>query len=234
MAKHLRKPIKYTLYIIMGWAAVVTLFLLFQTVGKFLEEVFAILKTGDQAQLIAYISGRSAFGGMFILYVMAVLQVVSVVLPGMLIQVSGALIFGWWKAFIICWCGFVSGNALVFCAARIMGKSLTDTLNLDSKNTWLVKQMNSRDPAFVTALACMIPGVPNGIIPYIASRTKLYLNQYVKAVAKSCWIQILLNCIAGHFLVRGEFTFSIFAISLQICILLVIARYRDRILSYRK
>ena len=234
MAKHLKKPVKYTLYGIMACATAVTLFLLIRTVGRFLEEVFVILQHGSQEELMAYISSRSRLGGFLILYIMSVLQVVSVVLPGMLIQVSGALLFGWWRSFFICWAGFVSGNALVFIAARIMGKSLTEVLNRNPKNGWLIRQMNSRDPGFVTALACMIPGIPNGIIPYLAARTRLYLSQYTESVAKSCWIQILLNCIAGHFLVRGQYQFTIFAILLQVVILIVIANNKDRILSYRR
>jgi uncharacterized membrane protein YdjX (TVP38/TMEM64 family) len=231
MAKHLRKPIKYTLYIIMAWASVMTLFLLFQTVGAFLGELLMILRHGSQEELMAYLARRSQLGGLTILFFMSVLQVISIVLPGMLIQVSGALIFGWWKSFIVCWLGFVAGNALVFCVARITGKQLTEVLSSEKKNTWLVRQMNQHDPAFVTALACMIPGVPNGIIPYIAARTKLYLSEFVPAVAGSCWIQILLNCIAGHFLVRGQYAFTIFAIIVQIVLLLVIAGNREKILN---
>ena len=234
MARHLRKPIRYTLYLIIGAASALTLFLLFRTIGSFFSEIYVILRHGSQAELMEYLSRRSQLGGLTILYFMSVLQVISIILPGILIQVSGALIFGWWKSFIVCWLGFVSGNALVFIAARIMGKQMSEMLSLDRKNTWLVRQMNRHDPAFVTALACMVPGIPNGIIPYIAARTRLYLHEFIYAVAESCWIQILLNCIAGHFLIRGQYAFTIFAIILQVVILLVIAKNRDRLLNEQK
>ena len=227
MARKLKKPVKSALKGIAAAAAIITLLLLFKMLYGFIRELVIILEHNDREELMLFISEKPAWSGLFTLYIMSVLQVVSVVLPGMLIQVSGALIFGWWKAFLLCWAGFVSGNALIFVTARIMKRSVTEAFRIESKNGWLIKEMNRHDPAFVTAFACMIPGIPNGIIPYIASRTRLYLHQFVIAVASSCWIQILLNCIAGHFLVRGKYGFTIFAFALQIVLLAVMTKFRD-------
>ncbi len=232
MARKLKKPVRNALKGIAAAAAIITLLLLFKMLYGFIRELVIILEHNDREELMMFISEKPAWSGLFTLYVMSVLQVVSVILPGMLIQVSGALIFGWWKAFLICWAGFVSGNALIFIAARIMKRSVTEAFRIEAKNGWLIKEMNRRDPAFVTAFACMIPGIPNGIIPYIASRTRLYLHQFVTAVASSCWIQILLNCIAGHFLVRGKYGFTIFAFALQIVLLAVMTRYRDPLFDF--
>ena len=234
MAKRLRKPVKNLLLWIAGGAAVVTLVMLLRVVGLYIKDLIVVLEHNDRQELMDFISSGSEMSGLFTIFVMSILQVVSIVLPGMLIQVSGALIYGWWKAFIVCWLGFVSGNALVFAAARIMKRSMTDALHLEKKGGWLIREMNRHNPAFVTAIACMVPGVPNGIIPYIAARTKLYLSQYVEAVASSCWIQILLNCIAGHFLVRGQYLFTVFAMLMQVVILIVVAKNREKILDLKK
>lgn len=227
MARKLKKPVRNMLYGIAAAAAVITLLLLFKMLYGFTRELVIILEHNDRDELMRFINEKPVWSGLFALYVMSVLQVISIVLPGMIIQVSGALIFGWWKSFLICWFGFVSGNALIFIAARIMKRSITEAFRIESKSGWLIREMNRHDPSFVTAFACMIPGIPNGIIPYIASRTRLYLHQFVIAVASSCWIQILLNCIAGHFLVRGEYRFTVFAFGLQIVILAVMTKYRE-------
>ena len=216
MARKLKKPVKYTLLWIAGIAGVITLFLLLRTIGLYLLDLYTVLEHNDQQELIEYLSRGSELSGLFTVYVMSILQVVSIILPGILVQMSSALIYGWWKSFIVCWLGFVSGNAIVFVAA------------------WLIRQMNRRDPAYAVALACMVPGIPNGIIPYIAARSKLYLHQFVYAVGASCWIQIVLNCIAGHFLAHGHYIVSLIAILLQIAMLFVVTANRERILSFHK
>ena len=234
MARKLKKPVKYTLLWIAGIAGVITLFLLLRTIGLYLLDLYTVLEHNDQQELIEYLSRGSELSGLFTVYVMSILQVVSIILPGILVQMSSALIYGWWKSFIVCWLGFVSGNAIVFVAARIMSKSLTDALHLERRGGWLIRQMNRRDPAYAVALACMVPGIPNGIIPYIAARSKLYLHQFVYAVGASCWIQIVLNCIAGHFLAHGHYIVSLIAILLQIAMLFVVTANRERILSFHK
>ena len=105
---------------------------------------------------------------------------------------------------------------------------------LEQKNGWLLNKMNSADPRFVTALACMIPGIPNGIIPYVAQRCDMRLYSFVFAIAASSWINILLNCIAGHFLARGEYMFTFIAFGLQLVILAVVAMNKEKILGTDK
>jgi len=231
MAKRLRKPYRRILYGMIIIAGSVCLFLLLRTIYLFVKEIVIILEHNNQEELLDFLRGKSEWTGLFTLFWMSFLQVVSVVLPGMLVQVVGAVIFGWWKAFVTCWLGFVSGNAFVFVIARILGKSVTDALNLDKKGGWLIRAMNRSHPGFVISMASMIPAVPNGIIPYIAARSKLYLSEFVLAVGISCWIQILLNCIAGHFLIRGEYLFTIIAFVLQILLLVVIMKNKDTIMN---
>lgn len=231
MARRLKKPYRYIFYGTITILVGLLLFLLIRMIVEFAGQLIVVLEKNDREALMNFLSEQSEFSGLLTLYFMSILQVASIVLPGMLVQVSGALVYGWWKSFIACWLGFVSGNVIVFIAARIMGRSVTDALNLDLKGGWLVRTMNRKNPAFVTALACMIPGIPNGIIPYIAARSKLYVSEFAKSVALSCWLQILLNCIAGHFLVRGQYIFTIFAFLLQIVILFVLTKNRDKILN---
>ena len=232
MAKRLKKPYRRILYGMIILASAICLFLLGRMIFIFVKDIVIMLEHNNQDELIEYFSDKSEWSGLIILFFMSFLQVVSVVLPGMLIQVVGAVIFGWWKAFLTCWLGFLCGNAFVFIMARILGKSVTDALNLDKKGGWLIKAMNKNNPDFVIAMASMIPAVPNGIIPYIAARSKLYLGEFVLSVGISCWIQILLNCIAGHFLIRGEYLFTIIAFILQIILLVVIMKNKDTIMDH--
>ena len=53
-----------------------------------------------------------------------------------------------------------------------------------------------RHPAYMTAMACLIPVLPNGIIPYAAARTKIRLYEF--ALAMVLGINSLSALIAGR------------------------------------
>ncbi|MBR3363392.1 MAG: VTT domain-containing protein [Solobacterium sp.] len=223
-----------TLYLILIALIVLTGVICWFMFKDVLVEMITLIRNGDEQQLSAFLAGQSMFTGLVALFLVSILQVVSIVLPGPVFQVAGAVIFGWWRSFLVCWAGFVCGNGLVFFLARFFGRSLTEALGLEQKNGWLLNKMNSADPRFVTALACMIPGIPNGIIPYVAQRCDMRLYSFVFAIAASSWINILLNCIAGHFLARGEYMFTFIAFALQLVILAIVALNKDRILGTDK
>ncbi|MBQ3459326.1 MAG: VTT domain-containing protein [Solobacterium sp.] len=230
----MRKINRKTLYLILIALIVLTGVICWFMFKDVLVEMIALIRNGDEQQLSAFLAGQSLFTGLAALFLVSILQVVSIVLPGPVFQVAGAVIFGWWRSFLVCWTGFVCGNGLVFFLARFFGRSLTEALGLEQKNGWLLNKMNSADPRFVTALACMIPGIPNGIIPYVAQRCDMRLYSFVFAIAASSWINILLNCIAGHFLARGEYMFTFIAFALQLIILAVVALNKEKILGTDK
>lgn len=209
-----------------------TVYILWKIFGDEIIQLFELIKRGNEDEIAAYLNSQSSWGGYFVLFVIQALQVVSIFFPGMVIQIAGALIYGWWRSFLICWLGFVFGNALVFAVARVLGKSIQFAFSgEDKKENWLMQKINDGNPTFVVAVACLVPGVPNGIIPYIAARTKITLKSFVLAVAGSSWIQILLNCIAGHFLRNGQYLFMVFAFALQIALIVVISKNRDKLLN---
>lgn len=230
----MRKINRKTLYLILIALIVLTGVICWFMFKDVLVEMIALIRSGDEEQLSAFLAGQSLFNGLAALFLVSILQVISIVLPGPVFQVAGAVIFGWWRSFLVCWTGFVCGNGLVFFLARFFGRSLTEALGLEQKNGWLLNKMNSADPRFVTALACMIPGIPNGIIPYVAQRCDMRLYSFVFAIAASSWINILLNCIAGHFLARGEYMFTFIAFALQLVILAVVALNKEKILGTDK
>ena len=83
----------------------------------------------------------------------------------------------------------------------------------------------------VAGLACMVPGVPNGIIPYVAEQAHITGRNYTKAVAATAWLQILTHCLCGHFLIREKYLTAVLIYGTQIAVIAVIAWKRDVILG---
>lgn len=228
MAKKVKQIGKNTLILLAIIIVVMMCYIVYKTFGNQFVELFRILEHGNQQELTAYLQQQSTFGGYFVLWLICVMQVISIFFPGMVIQIAGALIYGWWKSFLICWIGFVSGNCVAFCVGRIFKKNVRSLLK---KENALIEKINQGHPVFVVAISCMIPGIPNGIIPYISAQTNISTKDYVIAVASSCWIQILLNCIAGHFLAQGEYIFMVLAFLLEILIIFLVTKNKDKLMK---
>lgn len=231
MSDKLTKVNKKLIVAILIGVILLTAYLIYAFFGDFFAELYNLIKTGDQEKIAEYLNSRSQWGGYAALFFCSILQVISIFMPGMVIQITGALIYGWWRSFLICWLGFTAGNALVFIFARIFGKSIQIATDTEGKSTWLMSKINSGNPVLVIAVACMIPGIPNGIIPYIAARSIITLKEFVEAVFASSSVQILLNCVIGHFLVRGEWMWMILAIAVEAVMIYIVIKYRDRLIN---
>ena len=219
---------------ILAIATVITLtiWLIVRLFGKQFTVLFQMLNRGDEDEIAAYLNAQGKWRGMLSIYLISILQVVSIFIPGMVIQLAAGLVYGWPRGFLMTYTGFVSGNVLVFLVARKLGSKINDLMPKSAKSNWLVDKINGANSAFVIGLACLIPGVPNGIIPYLASTTDLTPKKFAFAIAASCWIQILCNCIAGHFLVRGEYLFMILSFAVQILIIVLVASNREKVLAW--
>lgn len=196
--------------------------------GPQLPELIRLIREDKEDEIADFLAGQGQWRGLLSLFFLSMIQVVSVVIPGIIIQFVGGMLYSWWKAFIMCYLGFVFANVLVFRFAR----TFRQTVKADKKKTgWLMSTVNKYDPAFVFALACLVPGIPNGIIPYFAAASKLRTSEYAASVALSSWVQILSNCIAGHFLMQGQIGFMILSFALQIALIIACGLNRKRILD---
>ena len=220
---------KFLLLCAVIFGTVVVIAIIYGMSGAFFKQLFILLRNGDEDAIYDYINGQTRWVGMVSVVILCILQVASIILPSLVIHIAAALIYNWPIAFILCWVGFVLGNALVFAVARLFGNAITDLFNIQN-TSWIMNAINSAHPAFVVALACMVPGLPNGIIPYVAARSKITFHHYVFAVAVSSWPQIMLNCMAAYFFKTGDYFYVILTIVIQVILIAVVTINRDRII----
>jgi uncharacterized membrane protein YdjX (TVP38/TMEM64 family) len=77
----------------------------------------------------------------------------------------------------------------------------------------------------------MVPAIPNGVIPFIAAKRSMTAKEYVKAVAMGSWLQILTSCMAGQFIIQGQWLFTGLAIAFQCVIIAVILWKKEWFMS---
>ena len=182
--------------------------------GNKIPGLIPLLKEGDSQKIADYLAQETGIRGVIAVILLQGIQVASIVMPGMAIQVAAGLIYGWLEGFLMCYFGFVLSNLCVFLFARRMGSDRIRDVSMSPTSQWLMEK-------FMVVIACMVPAIPNGIIPYLAARTEITAKEYVSAVAMGSWLQILLACMAGQFIINGQWLYTVLTVVFQ-CLVIVI------------
>ena len=192
--------------LILAAAFAVVLAIILLSLNAILPGFADVIQRGDQQELIAYIRGFGSIGGVALAFLLQFVQIISIFFPGGPIQVAIGVVFGTLWGFVICHMGYVLANLVVFFSARRLGNRLEQLFSkeggTDSRFRFLTE---SKHPAFVVALSCLIPMLPNGLVPYIAARTKIPFGQFVVSVyLGSIPTLFMLNAI-GNKLLHGDY-----------------------------
>ncbi|MBR2801189.1 MAG: VTT domain-containing protein [Erysipelotrichaceae bacterium] len=213
---------------------VVLIFLLaglfWQRYGNSIHNLILVLEHGSEQEIENYLRARDFSKGLFLVFLISVFQVVSIIIPGMPIQIAAGSIYGWWGAFLVCYLGFVFANIVIFIIARLLSGKI-DLFSRFEAGRKMKERLDGDDPLYWMAMAYLVPGVPNGIIPHVAANSRITLADFLLAVSSTVWIQIALNCAAGYFLVREEYTFMVLSFLLQIGLILLARRNKDKLLQ---
>ena len=211
-------------------------FLLWLFFGDTLTDLIKLVFSGKEDAVEEYLKQNGAWKGLLSTFILSALQVISIFFPGFAIQIAAGVIFGWSRAFLACYFGYVFGNILVFFVARKLGDQITDLIPTSKRNREssmkLIEKMKSTRPTLVVAVANLLPIIPNGIIPYIAARSSIRNIRFTEAIMATCWIQIFFNCLAGGFLKHGQIGFMIGALAIQILLLVVVSKEGNRIMDW--
>lgn len=188
----------------------VTAALIVETFRLLLPGLWSAFTSGDEAALSLYLNDQGRVRSFMILWFLSFVQVLSIVIPAMPVQLAAGIAYGPWKGFLSSFSASALANLSVFFLARRLAPAI-EALTADSPK--ISKMLNSvrasKDPWYYTILAFMTPGLPNGIIPYAAAHANMSAGLFCKAIFISLPVPTLLTCAAGSFILSGDWTFSI-------------------------
>lgn len=194
---------------------------------KEMPELWPLLKEGNEEEVAAYLGSQPPLIGMLCTALLAFLQPLSIVLPGAPIQIAAGVVYGTLKGFLICHSAYVLANIMVFYLARIMrGKMDQHLTRFSGKIDFLKKE---RHPAYMTAMACLIPVLPNGIIPYAAARTKIRLHEFVLAVVLGSFFPVLVMCAVGKRILHGDYLYAATLLIFDFLVVFILTKYRNKV-----
>lgn len=192
------------LVLVFAFAIVLSIILL--SLNAILPGFIDILEYGDQQAIVSYIREFGSVGSVALALLLQFVQIISIFFPGGPIQIAIGIVFGTYGGFFICLFGYVLSNIAVFFSVRKLGNRLdrlfSSGIDRPSRFRFLT---DARYPGYVVALTCLIPMLPNGLVPYIAARTKITFRQFLLSVSIGCIPTLLLLNAIGNKLLHGDY-----------------------------
>lgn len=202
-----------------------TLLLFYKTFVPLAPELWAALKSGNEEKIELFLNQSGKWKGLIYLFMLQAIQVISIILPGAPIEVAGGMAYGFIRSFIVCHLSFVTANILIFMLGR---RFRTDFLNGDKMNKAL-EFLNKGDPFVAIILCFMVPIVPNGIIPYAASATKISALKYAVGVYLGSSVQMFMMCAVGRYILSRNYLYIAILFILDFIAMAVIYKKRDKL-----
>ncbi len=194
--------------VILGFVAAAATLVYFAFVAT-MPDLWPILKSGDEQQIEQYLRNSDRNAGMFFVALLQMVQVLSVVLPGAPIQIAAGIVYGVWRSFLLCWLSSVAANALVFGLSRKLGSRLDRWLPVERRRSRLDALKRSQSAGYMTVMACLIPVLPNGIIPHIMSRTEIVWWKFTLAMAGGSAFPVFMLCAMGNRILHGDYLLAV-------------------------
>ncbi len=186
----------------------VALFTAIYLIRNFIPGMIQLLKDGEPDQIGAYLRSQGKIG-IVILVALQVLQTITIVFPGIPIYVAAGMVYGKFWGMVICYLTYIVSNCAVFIFARKMDAVSEKIISGRKKKkegeevaTSLLQR--TKYPGYITAALCVIPVVPNGLVPYIAARTEIPFKRFLLSIAVGCFPGILLFIWCGSMILDGH------------------------------
>ena len=152
--------------------AVMVLFLLIaiglvvELLRIYVPNVWAAFSSGDENALQACFDGQNTAYSAGLLWLLSFVQILSVVLPAMPVQLVAGIVLGPWLGCAICLTACMAAHIAVFYAATHAQTSLAA---LEEASPKLKKARDAlsvkRNRTYYTTILLLAPGLPNGILP---------------------------------------------------------------------
>jgi len=228
----MNKNFFYKLIFVVAVVAV-ALGLVYIAMAETVPELIPMIEQGNVDDIQEYLKESSTFKGILCTILLQMVQVWSLFIAGMPIQVAAGCVYGFLPAFAICHISSVLAQLIAIAVWRRMGKRLEKWMPVDAtKNSSFNNFLNSKaPPAYIVILACMIPIMPNGLIALLASNMKITVKQYTISVWAGSLINVLLCCAVGNRIIQGDWIIACIFVAILVALFLFMWFFRDKILT---
>ena len=193
-------------------------------------ELWAAFRSGNQEEVRRFLSETTHSRGMFFLGLLQFFQLISIILPATPVQIAGGMVYGALRGFIVCHVMFVAANAVVFVAVRRFS-GLSEFIGSGNREKLqkAIRFLNYGDPFVNVIIMCLVPVVPNGLIPYAATQMRLSALEFTTAVWFGSFVPILAMVSLGKFILMGQYVPAALCVAANFVVMLLCFTQRHRI-----
>ncbi|MBQ9438251.1 MAG: VTT domain-containing protein, partial [Lachnospiraceae bacterium] len=154
---------------------------------------------------------------------------VAIVLPAMPVYICAGALYGKLKGIFMCYLTNFIMNILIFLGARKMKVSLAEFANfqINPKLDEWIKEARHMDR--VVLLMCMLPVIPNGMIPYISAQTNVSLKDFAKAMSIGCLPGVVFFVCCGDMLLSEHFRITLPIVLSAAVVIIIMMIFRKNI-----
>jgi len=176
------------------------------------------------------------FKGVAIMAGLQIIQIITIVFPSAAVQILAGLTYGILNGLVISLAGYVIADTLIFILVRRLGATFDFHL---TKSKWRKRLdesilKNADSFGWIAFMMYLIPGIPNGILPYIFARSDLPLSRFLMLNVIALSPSILMCSIVGERIAKGDYTTAIIVTTMQVMLAVLGYVFRDRIMRYIK
>ena len=192
-----------------------------------------IASTGNESIMVDTFN-EYGLTGIPILIGMQALIIVIAVIPAEAVQILTGLCFGAYRGALINLTGSVLGNACVFIAMRQMRTLIAPLFKGKTKPRKFISIEQLRRikrPELVAFSFFLLPGIPNGFVPYLFAATEIKFHKYIIAVVAGSIPATFLLTYLGERVSAHNYTAAVIIAIAALIIVVVVLLFRKRIMK---
>ena len=161
---------------------------------------------------------------------LSMLQVVFTFLPAEPAQVVSGISFGFWWGSLICLCGVVVGNTIMYILDKIFGEKLTEYFQTNAEFDFDVARKSNKI-AVIIFILYFLPAIPYGLICLFAASLDMKYPRYIIVTTLGSVPSIFIGVGLGHMAMSLSWILSIIVFAVLVILLLILFKYRSKVFA---
>ena len=209
--------------------AFIPIFFIFRTVDSNLWDA---LCSGNQTKIVEAVQMYDNQWGVLIILILQVVQDISIVIPSAPIHIAAGIVLGTWKGFLVCHAGDILYNFGIFLFYRKIKKYVDRLVPLEDASKTVRFLKDGSSPIYMVVMACILPAIPNGFIPYAAVNAKVKARQYFIAILIGPAIPTLVLTLLGDIIFAGNWPLFVFLVLLSFVGVYLLIKFQNQVIGF--
>ena len=209
--------------------AFIPIFFIFQRIDG---NLWSALCSGSQQKIVTEVQKYDNQWGVLIILILQVVQDISIIIPSAPIHIAAGIVLGTWKGFLVCHIGDILYNMGIFLLYRKIKKQVDKIVPLEDSSRTVKFLKDGRSPTYMVVMACILPAIPNGFIPYAAVNAKVRARHYFFAVLIGPAIPTLVLTLLGDIIFQGNWLLFVILVLISFIAVFLLIKFQNQVISF--